>query len=81
MLIVDMRTILKFIGSVLGIILFISMCCCEDQRKAEKEQYQKVLQNDTEYNIHKIEYEEHTYLIWTKGKRGGICHDENCHCK
>lgn len=31
--------------------------------------------------IHKVSFENHTYLLYDDGYIGGFCHDENCKCK
>ena len=76
-----MRNILKFIGSILvGLFLIIICISCEDQRYKDYERNQKFLENNIKYNLYKIEFEGHSYLIWNKPHRGGICHDQNCEC-
>ena len=37
--------------------------------------------NDCKDHIKKLEFEGHTYLLFIYGYKGGLCHDENCHCK
>lgn len=69
-----------FIFAIIAIfgIVFSS---CGDQRPDDYKRMQKYIENNLEYSIHKINYEGHSYLIYDRYQRGGICHDENCECK
>lgn len=76
-----MQTMLKFIGKIfLCLILCILIISCTDNRKENQEKSKRVLESSMEYDIIKIEYEGHSYLIWNRPHRGGICHDQNCEC-
>ncbi|MCH5167859.1 MAG: hypothetical protein J1F35_08275 [Erysipelotrichales bacterium] len=62
--------------------LFLTIICvsCDDQRPEDYKREQKYIENNLEYAIHKINYEGHSYLIYDRPSRAGICHDENCEC-
>lgn len=34
-----------------------------------------------DYEMHKLEFEGHTYLVLKGEHTAGICHDQNCKCK
>ena len=79
-----MQNILKFIGKIfLYLILCILVMSCtytQEERKEDQEKTKRALESSIEYDIIKIEYEGHYYLLWNRPSRGGICHDQNCEC-
>ncbi|MCH5167857.1 MAG: hypothetical protein J1F35_08265 [Erysipelotrichales bacterium] len=69
----------KSIGKIFAIlfICFVTYSCGYDTQ----ENSQKSESNDLEYKVSKVEFEGHTYLVWSRRQRWTICHDENCGCK
>lgn len=70
-----MKTILFF--TALLFLSLIVVACVENSVDS------KLVCDDwkTVGKIFKVEIEGHTYLIRNHDRRGGICHDANCHCR
>lgn len=76
-----MKKIFKLFIVLFSIIGF-SACTDEDQQMAELKNREHYWNQHVNENIMKVEYEDHTYLLWkVKRMRGwGFTHDMNCKC-
>ena len=66
-------------------LLTLTLTGCKNTTSEERQQIQERLQKiDEEYlsdDLHTIEYNGHSYIIYQGRYKGGITHDPDCPCR
>lgn len=67
------------------LIVLISLLCFAgcNQQPAKDDKGRDVYKVNVYYNAGILEYmifDEHEYVLWRNGNRGGICHSPKCKC-
>ena len=68
---------------ILAATFMVASCCCNDNTETEPVYTNTVIRIEgIPYNVHKVKFENHTYIIMTGVHRMGLVHDPECpYCK
>lgn len=66
-------------------LLALTMTGCKKPTPEERQQIQERLQKIDDENLlddlHTVEYNGHSYIIYKGSQKGGITHDPDCPCR
>lgn len=76
---------MKKLTSILLVLLALTLTGCKKPTPEERQQIQERLQKIDDENLrgdlHTVEYNGHSYIIYQGRYKGGITHDPDCPCR
>ena len=75
---------MKKIILILSFLLTLTFTGCKiptpDERKRMEEESRKIDEANIRNELHTVDYDGHSYIIYESYKRGGIIHNPDCPC-